>query len=32
MPVDDPPVELLVGIQAPFQVEVPFGMLAACRA
>src|ERR1700683_558860 len=29
---DDSPVELLVSIQAPFQVEVLFGMVAAGRA
>src|SRR5450759_388059 len=31
-PADDSPVELLMGIQTPFQVEMPFGMLAARRA
>src|SRR6202035_2048180 len=29
---DDSPVELLVSIQTPFQVEMPFGMVAARRA
>src|SRR6266542_5690011 len=29
---DDSPVELLVSIQAPFQVKMPFGMIAAGRA
>src|ERR1017187_3250463 len=31
-PADGSPVELLVSIQTPFQVEMPFGMLAARRA
>src|SRR5260370_41478364 len=29
---DDSPVELLVSIQTPFQVEMPLGMVAARRA
>src|SRR5450755_266531 len=29
---DDPAVELLMGVQTPFQVEMALGMAAACRA